>query len=638
MWHGGGGGGGWSSSSAAGLPFGGIPEELARRAERLTADEPDWSDVDVEFSHRVDSRPFSLRVLLAPHLWAVAVGLLLVGVETALLQAGPFLTKLGIDEGVVKRDFGVIVTAAIAYVVSVVIGGFSTWARVAWTGRLAATVSYELRVRVFAHVQRLSLDFFSEEKAGRIMTRMTSDIEAMNQMLQNGLIQMIVQGLTTVVITIVLFVMNVELALFTVVIVVPALIWLSLWFRSESAFGYQRVRDRIAEVLSDLAESLAGIRIVTAFNRQHRNVIHHREVVAGYRAANVYMAHVSGIYGPGSTALGLLAQVMILLAGGILLIRHQVTVGSLTAFVLYMTSFFAPLQQLVQLYDTYQSGQAAVLKLAGLLDARPSVPERADAYPLPPAQGEVVFDHVSFGYDPERPVLRDVNLRIAPGETFALVGPTGAGKSTIAKLIVRLHDPTSGRVLVDGHDLREVTLGSLRHQLGVVPQEPFLFAGSIRDNIAFARPEAGDDEVMEAVRAVGLDDLVERLPDGLDSPCHERGVSLSSGERQLLALARAFLARPRILVLDEATSNLDLASEAKVEVALDAMLENRSAILVAHRLSTAMRAHRIGVVDDGRLLEVGTHDELVALGGRYADMHATWMRHLTGEPAQPARR
>jgi ATP-binding cassette subfamily B protein len=282
---------------------------------------------------------------------------------------------------------------------------------------------------------------------------------------------------------------------------------------------------------------------------------------------------------------------------------------------------------MVQLYDTYQKGQASVAKLRELLGTEPSVPEAPDALELPPVRGEIRFDHVTFGYDRARPVLADVDLTIEAGETFALVGATGAGKSTMAKLVTRFHDPSEGRVLLDGHDLRDVTLTSLRRQLGVVPQEAFLFGGSMRDNIAFARPDATEEEVLEACRAVGIDDLVERLPAGIDTAVHERGVALSSGERQLLALARAFLARPRVLVLDEATSNLDLRSEAKIEHALDVLLEGRTAIVIAHRLATAMRADRIAVVDDGRIVELGSHDELVALGGRYAAMYATWASH-----------
>jgi ATP-binding cassette subfamily B protein len=325
-----------------------------------------------------------------------------------------------------------------------------------------------------------------------------------------------------------------------------------------------------------------------------------------------------------------------------MVLRGSLSIGALIAFFLYLNRFFQPIQLLTQQYNLYQQGQASIVKLRTLIDTEPTVEEAPDAVELPPITGEIVFEDVSFGYDAEIPVIRDVNLRIAPGETVAFVGATGAGKSTMAKLVTRFYDPTGGRVLIDGYDLRDVTLLSLRQQLGVVPQEPFLFAGTMRENIAFARPGAGDDEVEEAVRTVGLGDLVGRLPEGLDTEVHERGQSLSSGERQLLALARAFLAHPRVLVLDEATSNLDLQSETKIEAALDVVLEGRTAILIAHRLSTARKADRIVVINDGRVVEIGPHDELVAAGGQYAGMYETWSRqtgtdeHL-GAPAEPDR-
>jgi ATP-binding cassette subfamily B protein len=313
--------------------------------------------------------------------------------------------------------------------------------------------------------------------------------------------------------------------------------------------------------------------------------------------------------------------------------HHQLSIGTLVAFFLYLNRFFAPIQLLVQQYNTFQQGNASILKLRTLLSTEPSTIQRPDAIALPPIEGRIVFDHVTFGYDPATPVLRDIELTIEPGETIAFVGQTGAGKSTMAKLITRFYDPTEGRVLIDGYDLRDVTIDSLRRQLGNVPQEPFLFAGSLRDNIAFANPDASDDEVWEAVRAVGLTDVVERMPAELDTVVHERGQSLSSGERQLIALARAFLAHPRVLVLDEATSNLDLLSETRIEAALDVLLQARTAVLIAHRLTTAMKADRIVVVDDGRIIELGSHEQLVARGGRYAAMYATWTSHSEREAA-----
>jgi len=304
----------------------------------------------------------------------------------------------------------------------------------------------------------------------------------------------------------------------------------------------------------------------------------------------------------------------------------RISVGELAAFLLFLTAFFAPIQTLVQLYNSYQQGGAAIVKLRALLATEPSVAQKNEAIELPPIEGAIELTNVTFGYVPGRPVLQQVDLSIAPGETVAFVGETGAGKSTVARLLTRFHDPDEGTVTIDGHNLRDVTLHSLRSQLGVVPQEPFLFAGVVRDNVAFARPDATDDELHEALRAVGIDDLVERLG-GLDAVVHERGASLSAGERQLLALARAFVARPRVLILDEATSNLDLHSESRVERALDVVLEGRTAVIIAHRLATARRADRIAVVHDGEIVELGTHEELVAHQRRYAAMYATWIAH-----------
>jgi ATP-binding cassette subfamily B protein len=384
------------------------------------------------------------------------------------------------------------------------------------------------------------------------------------------------------------------------------------------------VRDNIANVLADLSESLQGVRIVTAHNRQRHNTEHHRQVTGRYYDTNVQTGRINSIYGPSTQVVGVAGQLALLAIGAGMVADGQLTIGELVAFLLYLGAFFQPIQQLVQLYNTYQQGQSSITKLKALLGTDPDVREAADAVDLPPVEGEITFDDVTFGYLPDHPVISGVSLDIRPGETVAFVGPTGAGKSTLAKLVTRFYDPTAGQVRIDGHDLRGVRIESLRRQLGVVPQEPFLFAGPLRDNIRFASPDASDEEVWAALRAVGLVEVVERMPQGLDTIVQERGQSLSSGERQLVALARAFLAQPRVLVLDEATSNLDLQSETKIEDALDVLLEGRTAILIAHRLSTAMKADRIVVVDEGRIVEVGSHDELVAAGGKYTQMYATW--------------
>lgn len=645
VFAGGWGGAGTSPPGApvAGLPFGGIPSEMQAGVDRLLADEPEHREADVVFSHRPSAEEggrLTLRGMLVQYPRMLVSSCVLIVVVSLMLQAGPKLTQIAIDDGLSPghRHLWVIVVTAFVYLACTTVGAMAQRSQVKVTGRLAAGVMNDLRVKVFTHLQRLSLDFFTSEKAGVIMTRMTSDIENLQQLLQDGLAQFAIQGLTMVIIAVLLFMTNVGLALVTLVLVIPVLTVMSIWFHRRSESGYDKVRDGIANVMADLSESLHGVRIVTAHNRQRRNIVHHRNVVGAYRDANNYTAHINAVYGPGTQFVGVVGSALLLAIGGDMVVHHTLTVGSLVLFVLYLNRFFQPIQLLVQQYNTLQQGQASVFKLRTLLDTTPTVAEAPDAVELPPVVGEIVFDDVSFGYDPATPVIHDVSLRIAPGETVAFVGPTGAGKSTMAKLITRFYDPTAGRVLIDGHDLRSVTMTSLRRQLGVVPQEPFLFAGTIRDNIAFARPEATDDEVEEAVRAVGLGELIDRMPHGVATAVHERGQSLSSGERQLIALARAFLAHPRVLVLDEATSNLDLKSETMIEAALDILLEARTAVLIAHRLSTAMKADRIVVVDEGRVVEVGTHAELIAGGGRYSEMYATWasQAHAT-DPVGPHR-
>jgi ATP-binding cassette, subfamily B, bacterial len=615
-------------SANEGLPFAGIPTELLAGVHRLEAEEPAHPDPDVVFTQHGDQAgKLTMYSMIAKHRKAFLLTALLVIVETLLLQSGPLLVQIGIDEGIVARNTTVLLITAGASVISVVASWLTSSARVRHSGRLAADATRDLRIRIFAHLQRLSMDYYTGEKVGVIMTRMSSDVESLQQLLQEGLAQFAVQGLTMIAITGVLLHYNAELAAITLLLVLPLLIALSLWFRRAADIGYRRQRDTIAAMFTDLAESLQGTRVVTAHNRQARNIEQHRTVVGRYRDANDFTGHISAIYGPGTSVVGMIGMALLLLIGGRMVLGGDLRIGELTAFVLYLNAFFAPVQQLVQLYTNYQQGRAAVVKLRELLALQPSVRESTEPIILPRVNGEILFEQVSFGYTPGKPILRDINLRIQPGETVACVGSTGAGKSTLAKLITRLHDPTSGRVLIDGIDLRDVSLASLRRQIAVVPQEPFMFAGTLRDNIVYARPDATDDDIWAAIDAVGLRDLVERTPAGLDAPLHERGQSVSSGQRQLLALARAFLAQPRVVVLDEATSNLDLRSELQVEQALDRLLEGRTALLIAHRLSTAMRADRIIVVDASGIVESGSHTELVAADGRYAGMFATWSAH-----------
>jgi len=630
---GGGGGGGFvgaqAAAQSAGLPFGGIPTELQQGVDRILATEPAPEPSTEVFTQRPSARDrqrLSIPMLVGEHPVLVAGGAACVLVVGALGVAGPLLVGWAIDYGIKAHDLRKVEMYAAAYLVISFVVAYTQRAGVHLWGRLAARVMHRLRILVFTHLQRLSLDFFTEEKAGVLMSRMTSDIENLQQFLQDGISSFGIQLVSMVTIIIVLFKLDAKLAMLSIVAVVPLLLVLTIWFHRASERGYLRARDGIANVLSDLSESLYGVRVITATNRQRYNVVQHRNVVGEYRDANLYTGRANAIYGPATVTITILGQALLLGVGGNAVLHDQLSIGVLVSFVLYLGRFFQPIQLLVQQYNVLQQGRSSIIRLRELVETPPSVDEREGAEALPPVTGAIEFREITFSYVPGHPVLEHVDLAIAPGESVAFVGPTGAGKSTMAKLVNRFYDPDEGAVLVDGHDVRAVTMHSLRSQIGVVPQEPFLFAGSIRENLVFAHPDADDAEVEDAIDAVGLRELVERLPRGVDTMVHDRGQTLSAGERQLLALGRAFLSHPRVLVLDEATSSLDLRSETVVEQALNRLLEGRTAILIAHRLTTAKRADRIVVVEDGGIVETGSHDELVSAGGRYAAMYATWVR------------
>lgn len=618
-----------TSSRDAGLPHAGVPGHLQDEVKRVLKQEPFHEPQPLDFRHFVQAEAaFTLRSFLGTHKWKLVFAMMLVIGESILLQAGPLLTKFGIDEGVVDKNKGVLVVVSSIYLFSILLHSLSAWYRIRYTGSLGEGLMKDLRIKVFSHLQRQSLEFYTNEKAGVLMTRMTSDIEALSQLFQEGLVNFAVQGLTVVVITIVLLFLNLKLALITLVAVIPITVLLSQWFRRRSSNAYKIVRNKISEVLSDLQESLAGIRVITAHNRRKHNVVHHINIVGEHKDANLDAVKAASVYTPGTEAIAIFGRALVLVIGGRMVVKGELEIGELTAFLLYLGAFFTPIQTLTQLYNGYQQGQAAVSKLRDLLEESPSVPESPSAQPLPEIHGEIVFENVDFSYVEGIPVLKNINLKIEAGETVAIVGPTGGGKSTIAKLATRFYDPSSGRVTIDGFDIRNARLKSLRQQIGVVPQEPFLFAGSIRENIGFSKPGASDNEIIEALEISGLMPMVNSLPDGINTIIHERGASLSAGERQLIAIARAFLSKPRVLVLDEATSNLDLQSESQVEHALDAMLNGRSAIIVAHRLATVMRADRILVVNNGSIVENGSHEELINLKGTYSQMHSQWQRSV----------
>src|SRR6185437_7602819 len=487
----------------------------------------------------------------------------------------------------------------------------------------------DLRLKLFAHLQSLSVGFYSRNRAGVLISRMTNDVEALDQLVEDGLATLIQSSLTLLGIVVILLVLDFHLALLTF-IALPILGVGALAFRIASADAYRLTREKIATITGYLQETLSGIRVVRAFGQERRHLAQFKELNDDNRRANWTTVRLNAAYFPGVELLSALVTVEILLIGGVEAINGNTSTGVVFAFIAALNNFFDPIQQLSQLYTTYQSGMAALDKIFALLDEQPELVDAPDAVVLDQIRGEVRFDDVSFRYgtgDDSAWALRDIDLTITPGQTVALVGETGAGKSTFAKLVARFYDPTEGAVRVDGHDLRSVTAHSLRSQMGMVPQEGFLFSGTVRDNLSFGRGERGeatDEQLRNAARAVGADEFIMALPEGYDTEVGERGVQLSAGQRQLVAFARALVADPRILVLDEATANVDVHTEGVIEEGLQRLVAGRTAIVIAHRLSTIQHADRILVMEYGRIVEQGTHSELLAAEGRYWQLHEDW--------------
>jgi len=487
---------------------------------------------------------------------------------------------------------------------------------------------FSLRARTFKHLQRLSLDYYDKEMGGRIMTRMTTDVEALAQLLQQGLLLALTSLVSCAGVVVILLVLDVRLAL-AAFAVLPVLALITLWFQRGSRRSYLRARDAISIVNAELQESLSGVRVTQALGREDNNADRFTGRSEYYRDARLRSQQLMAIYFASSQLLSTIAKALTLWYGARLIDQGALSSALLIAFLLYLDQFFTPLQQLSAVFDQWIQAKISLGRLDELLATPTSTPLAAS--PVDPGEldGDVRLEQVRFAYSPDAPeALRGVDLHIAPGESVALVGTTGAGKSTFVKLVARFYDPTAGRVLADGIDLRDIDLPAYRRRLGYVPQEPFLFSGTIRSNIAYGRPDSSDLEVERAARAVGAHELVAGLPEGYLTPVAEAGRSLSAGQRQLLCLARAALIDPRILILDEATSNLDLATEAEVQRAMSLAARGRTTLVIAHRLQTARHADRIVVVEEGRLIEDGPHDELIARGGRYAELweafdHAT---------------
>ncbi|MFD4124271.1 ABC transporter ATP-binding protein [Streptomyces globisporus] len=594
------------------------PELIAGLARRPLPE----ADPEVPTAQAVAADPaFHLGTLLRPFRLPLALGLLLVALDAAAQIAVPVLVRQGVDHGVARQAGGVLLAAAACAGLVVTANWLIGIAQVRTTGRTGERLLYTLRVKTFAQLQRLGLDYYERELGGRIMTRMTTDVDALSNFLQTGLITAVVSLLTVLGVLVALLVIDAGLAV-VLLLALPVLIGATALFRHHSVPAYREARERVSAVNACLQENVTAIRVTQAFRREERNARDFAQLAWGFRDSRLRAQRYMGTFFPFVEFLGTLSTAAVLAVGAGQVRSGELSAGTLIAFLLYVELFFSPIQQLSQVFDGYQQAVIGLGRLRSLMRTPAGTPPAEQPMKIRMLRGEVEFDDVSFGYaGGGRDVLHGLRLRIAPGETVALVGATGAGKSTVVKLLARFYDPTAGTVRVDGHDLRDVDLPAFRRRLGLVPQEPYLFSGTVRDAIAYGRPDATDAEVEAAARAVGAHDMIAGLRLGYLQQVGERGRALSAGQRQLLALARAELVDPDILLLDEATASLDLATERRVAAATDALCRRRTTVVVAHRLTTAARADRVVVLDAGTVVESGTHTELLAARGPY---HRLW--------------
>jgi ATP-binding cassette subfamily B protein len=590
-----------------------------------------WGDMALDEEDRIDAaeagrvmrRTFKM---LRPYRKALIATIAVLVAYTLCMEAGPLLLGETINHGIAVRHprIGVVEIAALLYLVSALGMAVTERAQIIMVNRVGETFLRDLRNRVFRHILSLSMSFFDTEQTGRLVSRMTQDIDALEMLVQQGLL-VFVQSILLFAAAVILMIVLSPLLFLVCLALLPWVAQSSRTFRRRSNVAYLTVRDRISQTLSTMQESISGVRVIQAFGREEHMVGTFQGHNRAQLDANVDAVRISARYFPIIEFTTAFATAAIIGVGGLMVHHHMTNVGTIATFILLLSMLINPIQQISQLFNLIQQSGAALSKLYALLDVRADVAERTGAVELP-GDGDIRLEGVSFSYRPgeTETVLADVDLTVPHGERLALVGPTGAGKSTAAKLMARFYDPTVGRVTYGDVDLRDATLGSLRRQVAVVPQEGFLFHGTIRDNVRIGREGASDAEVREALRMIGALDRFESFPEGLETEVRERGSRLSAGERQLVSLARAALANPAVLVLDEATSNLDPGTESEVENAMHVLMEGRTVIVIAHRLSTAERADRVAVIDEGRLVEYGTHDELMGAGGRYAALYDSW--------------
>jgi ABC-type multidrug transport system fused ATPase/permease subunit len=547
---------------------------------------------------------------------------------TAFALAPPLLAKYALDDAISGTTGKRLVLVVALFVLAGLAGWGMTYVETYMTGWVGERILADLRKQLFGHLQRLSLGFYERNRAGVLISRMTNDVEAIDQLVTDGITTLAQSTLMLGGTAVLLLLLDPRLALVTLT-VIPFMIIATALFRSRSGRAYADVRERLGLVTATLAEDISGMRMVQAFVREEHATENFRTVARDYRDSNMQTVVLNGLYFPFVSLLSTLALAVVLGYGGHLYFEHALTLGTLFAFMLYVNNFFDPVQQLSQLYNTFLSATAALDKIIGVLDEAPEIVDRPGATPLPHIRGHVRFEDVHFAYglrggEVGEEVLHGIDLDVPAGTTVALVGHTGAGKSTIAKLLARFYEPRGGRITIDGRDLNDVTQESLRHQLGIVPQEGFLFAGTVAENIAFGKPDASPSEIVRAAQTVGAHDFILRLEDGYETQLGERGSRLSLGQRQLVAFARALLADPRILILDEATSSVDIGTERTIEEALRTLLADRTSFVIAHRLSTIRDADLIVVLEHGQVIEQGSHEELLARRGLYTSLYGDW--------------
>jgi len=567
-----------------------------------------------------------LLSLMSPHTAKLAISLVLMLIHSAAAVVGPYLVKIAIDSGMETGNIQALAWTVAAYLGAISLQWVSIYWRINIMAQVGQSIIYDLRGQLFEHLQKLSLGFYNRYSVGRVITRVINDVGVLREFITWALLAVARDLFTVIGILIAMLLLNWQLSLVTFT-VIPIMILITILFRRRARENYRQVRAAISWVNSVLAENINGVRVVQAFSRQSVNYAYFSHTVNKNNLdTNLRAAQVASAFPAAIDFLGGVAVSLVVLVGGLIILGEPaastISPGVLTAFVLYIERFFEPIRDLSQRYDSFQATMAGGERIFALLDTPPEVIDDPQAKTLPAIQGEVAFENVSFHYsDDPTLVLEDISLLIDPGQTVALVGKTGAGKSTLVKLVSRFHDPTAGRVLIDGYDLRQVTQHSLRSQMGIVLQDPFLFSGSVMENIRFGRLEASDEDVYAAAKAVGAHDFITRLPQSYDSPVEEGGVVLSVGQRQLISFARALLADPRILILDEATSSVDTQTELVIQWALTHLLKGRTSFVIAHRLSTVVNADRIVVIQDGRLVEQGTHVELLAQHGIYYQLY-----------------